>query len=323
MIKRIQQWRTRRIAEKGYTLLSEGEYEEALELSAVLEKRKYSAAFEIGAQALMALGKFDEAIVLLERGVVEAPDAWSNWQLLGNIRSDQGDLTGASAAYEMALGCSEAPVLSVLLNQAILAHRTGNPKEALSILSSVSSGDATELTVLARVRSSCLLETENIEGSIEEAESALAQSWLSKAESQEVANLYTVLGRARLQGNNPAKEVENCVFEALRFQPSDDGALALLRDLRGRYSPDAQYFRILFRGDQLNDELRRYGEESYYVNYDIVASSLEEAQQFASEIESKTLESSLAVEESESIELRPEDPKGVYQYGGRFFFTPD
>ncbi len=58
-----------------------------------------------------------------------APDAWLNWQLLGNYLSDAGRFD--EAAYRSALACEQVWADSIHLNQAILAERQGDSREAL------------------------------------------------------------------------------------------------------------------------------------------------------------------------------------------------
>ncbi len=103
-----------------------------LNIGAQLERERYSGAFDLAAQAYAGLGKLDEAIAVLQRGVDLAPEAWLNWQLFGNSLSDAGRYDEA-AAYRSALACERVLAGSIHLNQAILAERRGDFSEALRL----------------------------------------------------------------------------------------------------------------------------------------------------------------------------------------------
>lgn len=324
MVYRLfRNWRTNKLAERGYALLEEWSFEEALGVSAQLESRGYSAAFDIGAQALAALERHEEAVQYLEHGVREAPSAWPNWQLLGSLRSDLGDFEGADSAYREALKHAPPPANSIRINQAILAYRSGRPRDGLSLLSPLSPSTSTEAVVIARVKTTCLVATDEAPAAIELARTTLDKLASSGADDSELAVLCNALGRALLESAASSEEIEACAFEALRFNPSNESALALLRDSQSLYSPDSQYFRLLLRGDATGHGQVPGNPDSYYVTYDVVASNPEEAQEFASAIDSRDVGSRLTLEELELIEPRPSDPKGVYSFTGRAYFRSD
>jgi hypothetical protein len=65
----------------------------ALEIGKKLKSMKYSGGFEIMAMAYADDDQKDKAIECLEEGVKTCPDVWILWQMLGNYRSDQDNLT--------------------------------------------------------------------------------------------------------------------------------------------------------------------------------------------------------------------------------------
>jgi hypothetical protein len=62
---------------------------------------------------------------------------------------------------------------------------------------------------------------------------------------------------------------------------------------------------------------------AYFVTYDVVADTKDEALNFIREFEDEEFRMNLTVEESEIIEPRPDSPKGVYWHGGRAFYKKD
>lgn len=131
LIDGIRRRRAEKLLERGRGLLRDGEIDEALRMAERLHEMRYSGGFELSALAYAAQGRTEEAVRVLEEGVERAPQAWLNWQLLGNYRSDLGRFADAEAAYERALTCPDVQPSSVRLNQAILAHRQGDPRKAL------------------------------------------------------------------------------------------------------------------------------------------------------------------------------------------------
>jgi tetratricopeptide (TPR) repeat protein len=133
LIDGILRWRAGKLLERGRALLRDGEIDEALRVAERLRGMRYSGGFELTALAHAARGRTEEAVRVLEEGVEAAPQAWLNWQLLGNYRSDLGRFAGAEAAYERALACPGVHPSSVRLNQAILAYRQGENPKALGL----------------------------------------------------------------------------------------------------------------------------------------------------------------------------------------------
>jgi tetratricopeptide (TPR) repeat protein len=117
------------LMERAYDLLQRHNAPEALKVGKLLEQRRYSGGFEIQARALRALGRWDEAIAVLEAGVQAVPGNFLLWQYLGSCRSDAGDYEGAFAAYDRAKQCEHDPV-SLGYNHAQALSRAGRWDEA-------------------------------------------------------------------------------------------------------------------------------------------------------------------------------------------------
>lgn len=104
-------------------------------------------------------------------------------------------------------------------------------------------------------------------------------------------------------------------FEALeKYDWNNNYLLALIRDIGGRYSANACYFRLLVhcRVPEASPRFEAGKELHFFVSYDVVADSPEEALEILREYEETDIRPALEIEECDPLEERPEDPKGVY-----------
>src|SRR5688572_25914125 len=85
--------------DEAYERLEDGEYEKALSLSAKLRKLHHTSGLEIGARALWALDRKQEAIDMLEQGIKIAPQVFILWSYLGEYYSDTGAYHKAIHAF--------------------------------------------------------------------------------------------------------------------------------------------------------------------------------------------------------------------------------
>ena len=316
----IHKKQTEELTDKGRAYLEKHEFEKALEVAKELEALRYTAAFEIAAQAYAGMEELHNAIQVLERGVRVAPECWLNWQLLGNYRSENGDFDGATHAYHRALACEHVWESSVYLNLAILASRQENHDEVFHYLDRVVDKElefhATEIRIGAFARS----------GQQQEA-IALAQEVLqaNPAENEPqtgdvLARIAAELCRIRLQRNEPEDVIKTEVIAALAYDPSNAGLLGILRDIDNQYSERAQYFRLLFHGKFSPSHPYAQEVAGYFATYDIVADSPEEAMIFAQQLEGEGDDVSFEIDSADALEPRPTEPKGVYWRSGRCFY---
>ena len=70
--------------DRGFELVNNGEYEDALDVGMQLKSMRHTSAFEIIALAHAGLDDLEQAIEILEEGVTQGPTVWLLWQLLGN-----------------------------------------------------------------------------------------------------------------------------------------------------------------------------------------------------------------------------------------------
>jgi tetratricopeptide (TPR) repeat protein len=312
----------KRLADKGYELLRDEDYEAARDIAAQLEDLRYSAAFEIGAQAQAGLGDLDKAVEILERGVSKAPTVWLLWHLLGNYRSDLGRFDEAADAYDRALQCDGVHKDWVFLNQGIMFGRRGEHAKALDQLNMVKDPD------LDLVVASSLLPALDGLGRSQEALSVAQQHLHKKADNERDARALAFIAywhcRLRLSHGEEKDEVRSEAMDAIAEFGPDEDLLALVRDIDEQYSAASKYYRLLVHAAlPQNHELRREV-QGYFIKYDVVAETPEEALGFVREFENAEFPAAeLRIEEAEQLEDRPEDPKGVYHFTGRNFYEDE
>jgi len=308
--------RAEKLAERGCELLRQGDYREALEVASRLEELRDSAALGIAAQAHEGLGETAKAIEVLERGLEVAADAWPNWQLLGNLRSDAGDLDGADEAYERALGCPGAWEGSIRLNQGVLLNRRQRFDEALEVLGRVADDELR--TVVAEAKMYALEGSGRLPAAV-----ALGQLALEDADRDAAPELTVRLAalveRLRLKQGAPREEIRRSALGLLRHDPSSEETLALIRDTYERHSPGARLFRVVIHGRAPAGDASL----GYYATYHVVADSPENALGFVEEIEAVDGHGDCRVEDAQSVEDRPSALHGVYWRSGRILYDEE
>ncbi|MHC4117647.1 MAG: hypothetical protein ACYSWO_09080 [Planctomycetota bacterium] len=302
---------SRQLADAGFECLWQWDYQGALDIAKELEELRYSAAFDIGAQAYAGLGDLEKAIETLERGVAKAPDCWLNWQLLGNYRSDMGDYDKAAETYERALACPDVWEDSIRLNQAILAGRCGEHERELSLLGTIEDPDLSLQVASSRV--GALWCTGRIDEALSLADECLNKEWEVDYATEHLARIAADQCHIRLEKGVPPEDVRRTAMDAIEDFGSHGSLLWLIRDIDGKYSEKAQYFRLLIHGVMPDDHALRDEPKGYYVTCDVVAETADQALGFLREIENAEMgPADLALAESEVLEQRPESPMGVY-----------
>src|SRR5262245_30524625 len=131
--------RATNLMQKGFSLLDEHRYEDALKIGRNLKKLRHSSAFEILALAYLRLEKLSKAIAVLEEGVAKAGRVWILWELLGNCYSDAGRYAKAETVYQKALQLQGCDHDVIRLNRAIAFSRGKKNAEAKNALRRVKS----------------------------------------------------------------------------------------------------------------------------------------------------------------------------------------
>lgn len=318
IIKNISRKRTEKLARKGYACLKEKDYEGALKIAKQLEKRYYTASFEIAALAHMGLDNPEEAVKTLERGVDLAPACWANWELLGNFRSDLGRYDEAGTAYKNALECMECWESSIRLNQAILAERLEQYGDVLKILDCV---DDPELRLeVAATRIGVLIKMERLEEAARLALTTLDDQWDVESGGEPMARVAAHLARIRLLQGENREQVRKFVIKSLDYHHNSPFLLAVIRDINARFSSTAKHYQLLINA-KIHAACSLYGEaKGFYVNYYVLADDADEALEFIREIESDEEVERLGIEDLETLENLPYGPKGIHWRDIRLYY---
>lgn len=314
----IPRRRSQKLADEGFNLLDEGDHEGALDIAEVLEQRRFTAAFDIAAQSYAAMGDLASAIKTLERGVRIAPDCWSNWQLLGNYLSDLDRFDEAAVAYQHALACPDVFTDSVRLNQAVLANRRIRFDVALQLLDAIS--EPALAIPVACTRTDALDGLGKKDAAVSLAEAYLAGGWDPDEDGPWLGHLAHIVARRRLVTGSPANQVRGFVIESLeKYGPHPD-LFELIRDMDARRSPHARFFRVMAHRELSPGHPRPGKAIGYFVTYEVVADSIDQAIELALAFEIAHAGGKLEVEEFEALDPRPGDLIGVYSRTGRMYY---
>jgi tetratricopeptide (TPR) repeat protein len=315
-IDELTKKRTERLCDAGFTHLRNGDFDAALEVAAELEKIGYTAAFDIAAQAHAAGGDLEQAVRVLERGLELVPDAWPNWQLLGNYRSDLGQHEQAATAYARALECPDAWQASIRLNQAILLSRMERHEQALEVLARA---DDPELgSELADARVHALVRLGRAREAAELAQSVLCDPDLNGIDPALIARVIGNLARARRQLGSSEEEVRELALEALEMERSEPGALELLRELDALRSVQGKFLRVVLHAripPASGAEML-----GFYASYDVVADDAHEALRLIRALEHDDAFGIVEISELTVIEPCPGELKGVYCRSDRVYY---
>ena len=308
------------LMEKGFDLVAGEEFEEAIQIGLRLQERRHSSAFEILALAYAGLDETPKAVEVLEEGVAKVPAIWRLWQLLGNYRSDLGRYAEAEEAYGRALQCPAADLSSIQLNRAICLSRQGRFEEAGAELDRVTDPElrfrveAQRLDMLGRL--------ERYDEAITRGETILKDVAAVEVEPQVLSAIMTDLGHAYWLGRKDAEHAIAIAMEALRQTPSFPDALWLIREVEDARSPTAKYYRMMIQGDwpEPDEDDREMG---FFMSFDIVADSPDDALEYARRFEGQDAGGSLRMDECKELEARPNEPKGIYRYTPHHLFPKE
>ncbi|MCI0567489.1 MAG: hypothetical protein L0Z52_04745 [Acidobacteria bacterium] len=296
--------------EEAFEALAGHDTKRALRIGRELKKLRHSSNFEIMALAHVADGQTEQAVAVLKEGVGAAPTVWRLWQLLGNCYSDLERFQESHAAYGRALGCPGADASTIQLNRAIALEREERHGEAIQALSDVSAED------LRLRRIAMTIDLLNALGRHSEArilgEEAARIDAPEEEDRASLASIYAGLGRAIWEERRRSEEALGWAWKAVALEKDEATALWLIREIAHRQSPSARYMRLLVRG-RWNESIT--GDEEppgFYVTYEVVADSREEAMQMIRPFEPAAIRESLSLERCDILEKAPDQPMGVY-----------
>ncbi len=310
---RVHADETRRIHERGLAALDADAIDEALRAARELEQRRFSGAFELGALAHLRNGNVASAVELLERGVRKDPDEWSDWQLLGNCRSDLGEFDGAEEAYERALQCPDVSLASIHLNRATVAQRRGESAQAHRLLDLV---DDPDLALAVEVQRLALWIEEERWEDVRVRSGRVLEELGDEVPEDETSLGWVLAARARaLHAAGERYEALECALAAYGFNLGDDDLLGVIREVEGRSASGTRMYRLFCLG---SDEER--DPSLYCVSCDVAADSQEEALGYVAAIEATLGGSDVFIEAWEDLGAHPDLLQGVYVHGMREFY---
>lgn len=286
------------------------DFDRAQQLAERVIEARHSYGFELLARVHELRANIPRAIAVLQEGVVKAPNAWSLWLLLGELRSDNGDYDQALAAYDMALGIEGADADEVHVNAAIVHERAGRPEDALMRLHEVRGTNVEAAIVAARVRAEILLEMERADGAAAAAKAGL-ELIDDDTPGDDVATLYAALAKAAWMKGDAGTALHNA-WEAIERNATNDTALWLIREIEGLYSDSTKYYRILVHGQWPADRFEKQPPDGFWRKYDVVADDEEEAMRLVARVEPELVRETLRADEIEVVEQTVDQPKGVY-----------
>jgi len=158
---------------------------------------------------------------------------------------------------------------------------------------------------------------------LRDAEAVAARSLAQQQGGDEFGRIAAALGWARLRHRVTRQSVRRFAVRSLAQARDSRELLSLVREIDGRHSRAAKYWRLLVEVRFVDPDPETKGAIGYFATYDVVAGTRTEALRFIKSVETIPRRSSVSISEAEVLEPRPHDSKGVYQMTDRCFFAAD
>ena len=259
-------------------------------------------------------GKLRKAITVLEDGTERAPAVWVLWKLLGDSNSDAGRYVEAENAYQTALRLDGCDFSLVHLNRAIAFKRRGNFSEAKDTLKRIKS--ASLLQYAHALKTQWHVQAGEIENAVRSAKK-LALGW---SESDSILNEEIELNvrLACAEAFSLRTREADCAIvfakSALKIDPTNQEAFAVLRAVRARKSPDARRYTLVLEG-------KWDSKSGFFRNCQVIARNEILAFEYASDLETPSRRSSLVIESMRcEKKKRPDELEGVYWMSGYMLY---
>lgn len=286
---------------KGLEALDGRDYKVAARAGQELIELRHSYGFEILARCHRDQGQTDEALRVLDEGLLRVPGHWRLLELKAIALSDGERCEEALPFYRAALEADNTRPESVRYNLGLTLQRMGRTEEASEQFRRAEevSEACSDLWVLIRTR--------QIEAGAPAEALALAERTVAEMEAsgmlEGLGRVKRSLGAALVSMGQREKAVE-LAHEMLNLW--DEEAFWILREAEDRRSDRASTYRALFEGVF-------YDGRPFYRTYKLVAESPDDLLEVARSVENQALRDSLRlVEILEATETGPELPLGVY-----------
>lgn len=302
------------LLEQGYSLIQQGEPEQAIAVGQQLLSHRHARGFEIIALAYEQQGRSAEAIAVLKDGVTKVPGAWPLWELLGNLFSDQDDYQEAHNCYQRALNCPSADNDSINYNYAILLKRQGRFDETLALCDRISSEDLQLKVRVLRVSTYNVMrkQLDAIPLGTQLVNDILSRKELPEEDMQDLARAYAELGRAYWEGKYDRQVAWENAWKALEWDRSDNSALWLVREIINRRSSKSKWFKLIVEGKWHFPIEPDKAPPGFITTYEVVADTVEDALSFAQDLEPIEVRDSMKVDSHEDLGQFPDNNQGVY-----------
>jgi tetratricopeptide (TPR) repeat protein len=306
---------------KGFSLLREHHYEDALKVGRELKKLRHSSAFEILALAYLHSNMLTRAVAVLEQGVQKADRVWILWELLGNCYSDSGRYEKAEKAYIQALAREGCDAGVVHLNRAIAFERRGKFPEAKTALRHVKSPRLVPRAEACGIRASLGLGNSR---SAQQLANRLCRRHPIAPKNYDPANQSTLyLACALAFENKPLtrRKALRLARTALEADPQNREALAAIRRMASRTtSHPSAYYRLLIHG-VWNVAFDKYRlPPGFYRMVEIAAPNCQAAMRFILPFFPKLVRDSLSIEEETIVRKPGHFSQGVYSLSEYSFY---
>jgi tetratricopeptide (TPR) repeat protein len=311
------------LLEQAYTLIRQGQSEQALAVGSELLQHRHARGFEIIALAFEQQGKSEDAIAVLQDGVNQVPSAWPLWELLGNLYSDQEQYAEAQQSYDKALACSNCDFDSINYNYAILLKRLGKLEEAMKLSERIRAAD---LEMKVRVLQLSILNAmkrhdEAAQRGTQLVQKLLTRNQIPEDEMGDLARTYAEVGRAYWEGKVDRQSAWENAWKALEWDRSDNNALWLVREIINRKSSGSKWFKLVIEGRWHFAIEPNKPIPSFVTTYEVVADTPQDALNFAKDLEPMEVRQSMRIDHHEDLGSFPENHQGVYWRSAYGFYS--
>lgn len=310
-----------KLIDEGFGALEEGRYDDALGAADGLERMRHSSSFELGALALRALDREDEALERLERGVKKAPGVWLLWNLLGNVRSDGGDYEGAFAAWDSGLACEECDAGSLRLNKAIALERLGRGDEGLTELGLIDESDPSFLAHVQSARAHIFGRLGRDDERIDAARKGL--DFLPDGPHAAEARLFAELALGLHRSGGDQEEALGAAWEAVLSDRTSPQAAEAVREVEGVEEDGLVLMHLMIHGLWFEPLEKGQPSPMFFTAYTVVARDLDDALELARRFEPEPVRASLKIEDSSVLDEPKRRLRGVHHAGSYAFFAPE
>ena len=308
------------LLDKGFDALEDGRFEEALEAADGLEGFRHSAGFELGALALRALEREEEALERLERGVKKAPTAWLLWNLLGNMRSDLEDFEGAFTAWDSGLACEGCDAGSLRLNKAIALGRLERGEEGLAELELIQDAEPTFFARVQAFRAHLLGLLGRQDERVEAARAGL--DLLGDEVDPAEAQLFAELALGLHASGGDHDEALGAAWEAVSVDRSSPQAAEALRVVEGVLEDDLVLIHLMVKGTWFEPLDKGQPTPVFFTSYTVVARDLGDALELARRFEPEPVRASMEVDDSSVLDEPQRRLRGVHHASAHAFYAP-